>query len=278
MIYFGLAIEGQNTVLPESPLYRPEYRAAWADLRHRRGQPAARPDRPASAAATGMRLLPDGRPLEIVVEDSGESSEKSDVLELVRNSWRQVGIRLFSRPMQLTLFRRRVFAGETLMSLDKGIENGLATAAMSPWEFAPTTPAAAGMAEMGPVCRNQGPGRRGARPAGGGPAQGTLRGLARRAGRRRARADLARDAARSGPTRCIRSASSPASSSRSSSTRGCATCRDGGNVQLGSRRPFRHLQAGRLLVRSKPAPAARRRSPPRRRDARTPICARFGPR
>jgi peptide/nickel transport system substrate-binding protein len=40
--------------------------------------------------------------------------------------------------MQLTLFRRRVFTGQTLMSLDKGVENGLATADMSPWEFAPT--------------------------------------------------------------------------------------------------------------------------------------------
>jgi peptide/nickel transport system substrate-binding protein len=37
------------------------------------------------------------------------------------------------------LFRRRVFSGETLMSINKGIENGLATAAMSPSEFAPTS-------------------------------------------------------------------------------------------------------------------------------------------
>ena len=86
----------------------------------------------------GIRQLPDGRPADIVVEDSGESTEKSDVLELIRDSWRKVGIRLFSRPMQLTLFRRRVFSGQTLMSIDKGIENGLATADMSPWEFAPS--------------------------------------------------------------------------------------------------------------------------------------------
>src|SRR5207244_2036836 len=33
----------------------------------------------------------------------------------------------------------RVFSGQTLMSLDKGIENGLATADMSPWQLAPTT-------------------------------------------------------------------------------------------------------------------------------------------
>jgi peptide/nickel transport system substrate-binding protein len=138
VIYFGLATEGQNTVLPESPLYRPEYRTAFAaydldeanrlldQLGLKRG-------------SDDMRRLPDGRICDIVVEDSGESREKADVLELIRDSWRQVGIRLFSRPTQLTLFRRRVFAGQTLMSLNKGIENGLATADMSPWEFAPTT-------------------------------------------------------------------------------------------------------------------------------------------
>jgi peptide/nickel transport system substrate-binding protein len=86
-----------------------------------------------------VRLLPDGRPMEIIVENSGESSEQSDVLELIRDSWRRIGIRLFAKPSQLTLFRRRVFSGETLMSIDKGIENGLATAAMSPAEFAPTS-------------------------------------------------------------------------------------------------------------------------------------------
>jgi peptide/nickel transport system substrate-binding protein len=136
-IYFGLAIEGQNTVLPQSPLYRPEYRQAWA---------AFDPDEAnrlldelgLARGRDGLRHLPDGRPLDIVLEDSGESREKGDVAELIRDSWRRVGIRLFTRPMQLTLFRRRVFAGQTLMSISKGIENGLPTADMSPWEFAPT--------------------------------------------------------------------------------------------------------------------------------------------
>jgi len=138
VIYFGLAIEGQNTVLPESPLYRPEYRAAWAAFDPTEANRlldliGLKRD------GDGVRQLPDGRPLDIIAEDSGESTEKSDVLELVRDSWRQAGIRLFSRPTQLTLFRRRVFSGQTLMSIDKGIENGLPTADMPPWEFAPTT-------------------------------------------------------------------------------------------------------------------------------------------
>jgi peptide/nickel transport system substrate-binding protein len=138
VIYFGLGIEGQNTVLPESPLYRPEYRTAWAafdtaEANHLLDLVGLK------RGSSGLRELPDGRPLDIIVEDSGESAEKSDVLELVRDSWRQVGIRLFTRPTQLTLFRRRVFSGQAMMSIEKGIENGLATAEMSPWEFAPTT-------------------------------------------------------------------------------------------------------------------------------------------
>jgi peptide/nickel transport system substrate-binding protein len=137
VIYFGLALEGQNTVLPQSPLYRPEDRQAWAkyDLD---GANRLLDLVGLKRGSDGIRLLPDGREADIVVEDSGESTEKSDVLELIRDSWRELGIRLFSRPTQLTLFRRRVFSGQTLMSLDKGIENGLATPDMSPWEFAPT--------------------------------------------------------------------------------------------------------------------------------------------
>jgi peptide/nickel transport system substrate-binding protein len=138
-IYFGLAIEGQNTLLPQSPLYSPEYRSAWARFDPREANRLLDLIGLAKRGGDDVRLLPDGRPMEIIVENSGESTEQSDVLELIRDSWRRIGIKLFAKPSQLTLFRRRVFSGETLMSIDKGIENGLATAAMSPWEFAPTS-------------------------------------------------------------------------------------------------------------------------------------------
>jgi len=139
VIYFGLGIEGQNTLLPQSPLFRPEYRSAWAQFDIAEANRLLDVIGLSGRDASGTRLMSDGRPLDIIVEDSGESTEKSDVLELIRDSWRAVGIRLFTKPSQLSLFRRRVFAGETLMSIDKGIEDGLATGAMSPWELAPTT-------------------------------------------------------------------------------------------------------------------------------------------
>lgn len=139
VIYFGLAIEGQNTVLPQSPLYRTEYGQEWAQFDLKEADRLLDLVGLQQRDSEGMRLLPDGRELDLVVEDSGESSEKSDVLELIRDSFRRVGIRLFSKPSQLSLFRNRVFSGETLMSIEKGVENGLATADMSPAEFAPTS-------------------------------------------------------------------------------------------------------------------------------------------
>src|SRR5262249_20816754 len=85
-----------------------------------------------------VRLLSDGRPAEIIVESPGEDTEQTDVLELVHDSWLQAGIKLYTRPSQLQVFRNRVFAGESMMTIFQGIENGVATAAMSPAEFAPT--------------------------------------------------------------------------------------------------------------------------------------------
>jgi peptide/nickel transport system substrate-binding protein len=138
-IYFGLAIEGQNTLLPQSPLFRPAYRRAWAGYDPTAANRLLDELGLTKRGDDDVRLLPDGRPMNIVVENSGESSEATDVLELIRDSWHKIGVRMFARPLQLTLFRRRVFAGETLMSIDKGIENGLANATSSPWELAPTS-------------------------------------------------------------------------------------------------------------------------------------------
>ena len=139
VIYFGLAIEGQNTLLPQSPLYEAAHRQAWAQYDPGEANRLLDLIGLTKRGSDDVRLLPDGRLMEIIVEYSGELPEEPDVLELIRDSWRHIGIRLFAKPAQLTLFRRRVFSGETLMSLDKGIENGLANAAASPWEFAPTS-------------------------------------------------------------------------------------------------------------------------------------------
>jgi len=138
VLYFGLAIESNNTVLPQSALFREAYRDRWA--RYDRKQASQLLDEMGlKRGRDGLRKLPDGRPLEIIVETAGESTEHTDVLELIRETWREVGIKLFSKPSQRESFRNRVFAGETVMSVWSGIENGLATPDSSPDELAPTS-------------------------------------------------------------------------------------------------------------------------------------------
>jgi len=137
VLYFGLALEMNNTVLPQSPLFREHYRSAWARY-DRKNAARLLDEMELKRGPDGTRRLPDGRPLEIIVETAGESTEQTDVLELIRETWREVGIKLFSKPSQREAFRNRVFSGETVMSVWSGLENGLATPETGPDELAPT--------------------------------------------------------------------------------------------------------------------------------------------
>jgi peptide/nickel transport system substrate-binding protein len=138
VLYFGLASESNNTVLPESPLYRPQYRTQWARY-DRKAAERLLDEMGLKKGLDGIRRLPDGRPLEIIVETAGESTEQTDILELIRETWREIGVKLFAKPSQREVFRNRVFAGEAVMSVWSGFENGVPTPDMNPEMLAPTS-------------------------------------------------------------------------------------------------------------------------------------------
>jgi peptide/nickel transport system substrate-binding protein len=138
VLYFGLANESNDTVVEQSPLYKKDYQTRWAKY----DKKAAEKLLDAiglKRGADGIRTLPDGRPMEIIVETAGESTEQTDVLEMLRETWREVGIKLFPKPTQREVLRNRVFSGEALISVWTGIENGMANADVSPEELAPTS-------------------------------------------------------------------------------------------------------------------------------------------
>ena len=139
VIYYGLAIGGNNSVLPESPLYRPTYRNKWANFDLQKANQLLDEIGLVQRDSSGIRLMPDGSPLHLIIETAGESTEQTDVLELVRDSWLKLGIKIFSKPSQRNVFRNRIFSGETAMSIWSGVENGLITADSSPAEFVPTS-------------------------------------------------------------------------------------------------------------------------------------------
>ncbi|MFT5706596.1 MAG: peptide/nickel transport system substrate-binding protein, partial [Oceanospirillaceae bacterium] len=139
VIYFGLALPVSNTVLPQSPLYKSKYAQSYAQYD------------PISAGllldtiglhkkdSRGIRLFPDGSPVEILVQTAGESTEETDVLSLVKDSWRKVGIKMYIKPIQRQVLRDRVFSGDAVMTTWFGLPNGLPVAQMSPEQLAPTT-------------------------------------------------------------------------------------------------------------------------------------------
>lgn len=135
--FYGLGIEGNHTVLKESPLYLDANRTAWAafDLpQANRLLDAVGLDKRDLA---GYRLLPDGRAMTVVVEAAGDTLERTDVLQLIRDSWREAGIKLLVKSTQNELFRNRVFAGSVIMSISSGADVGLATPDLAPSEWAP---------------------------------------------------------------------------------------------------------------------------------------------
>jgi peptide/nickel transport system substrate-binding protein len=138
VLYFGFAIEGANAVLPASPLFKKAYQQAWARYDLKAANKLLDEMGLTKRNSQGYRLLPDGREMEVLVEITGESGEHGDVLSLVEDTWRKIGIRLFRKVYRREVLRRRVFSGETMMSMWSGLDNGLPTPGMSPEELAPT--------------------------------------------------------------------------------------------------------------------------------------------
>ncbi len=138
VIYFGLAYEGNNCPLPQSPLFNNEFSKRWTEFDVHAANRILDNLGLTKYNSRGIRLLPDGRPMEIIVETAGEDSEQADVLELVHDSWMQIGIKIYTKPLQRQVLRNRIYAGSTLISVWFGLENGIPTPASSPSELAPT--------------------------------------------------------------------------------------------------------------------------------------------
>ncbi len=138
-LYFGVADPANNSLLRESPLWTDDIGLAFTQHDPDRANALLDEAGLAKRNGEGIRRLPDGRPMEIIVETAGEDTEHADVLELVASHWRELGVKLLTKPSQREVLRNRIFAGDALMTIAKGIENGLPTAEMSPAAYAPTS-------------------------------------------------------------------------------------------------------------------------------------------
>ncbi len=137
VIYFGLGLPGNQGPLPESPLYKPTYREAWAQYDIDQANALLDEIGLTQRNAQGLRLLPNGKPLEVIVESAGETEEEPDILELVKSSWKKIGVGLFTKPSDRTALRNRIFSGEANMVIWFGFENGVPSVSMAPDQWVP---------------------------------------------------------------------------------------------------------------------------------------------
>jgi peptide/nickel transport system substrate-binding protein len=138
VVYIGLAKPSNNTIMPRSELFKPEYAKKWANHDVKLANKLLDEMGLAKRNDAGMRLLPDGRPMTIVVEHTSEETEDIDALSLIGDHWKKIGIRLLSKPQSLENFRLRVSSGEAIMTAYAGVTTAVPTEDTSPKEFAPT--------------------------------------------------------------------------------------------------------------------------------------------
>jgi peptide/nickel transport system substrate-binding protein len=137
-LYFGLATPANNTITPDSPLYSDSVGGACLGYDLAKAN-ALLDEIGLVSGGDGIRRLPDGRRLELVVETAGEDTEQSDVLELLRDSYAKIGFKIHTKPSDREVLRNRIFSGETLMTIWYGWDNGVPSADMPPATFAPTS-------------------------------------------------------------------------------------------------------------------------------------------
>ncbi len=137
-LYFGLAREVGNAALPSSPLYSAELAKAWSEFNPEKANALLDELGLTERRGDGIRLLPGGRPVQIIIETAGERAEEVDALQLVGETWREIGVGVLVRPSDRDILRNRSYAGQTMMTAWSGWDMGVPTASLSPAELAPT--------------------------------------------------------------------------------------------------------------------------------------------
>lgn len=136
-LYFKLAKIGSMTVLPSSPFFEQANRDAWAAYDPDQANALLDAAGLGQRLGNGIRQLPDGRPMEIVIETAGERQEVENALQIITDNWRDIGVKLVMRPLDRDILRNRIYAGTTMAAVWYGWDNGLPQVYTSPDYLSP---------------------------------------------------------------------------------------------------------------------------------------------
>ena len=137
VIYHGLAKPSANTIMPRSPLFKPEYASKWSTLDLKMANKLLDEIGLNKKGSDGIRLLPNGQPVMFVIEHSSEKADEVDTMTLVLDQWKKIGIKALLKPQTTDNFRLRTTSGEAVMTAYAGVTTAAPTVDTSPREFTP---------------------------------------------------------------------------------------------------------------------------------------------
>jgi peptide/nickel transport system substrate-binding protein len=117
LVFDGQGQARQATVVELSPLFKPEYAAAYADYDPERANRLLDEIGLTQRDGDGFRLRPDGESLSLLLDSPGEKTATVDSIELVVEYWGAIGIKAASNHTERSAYRARRNANETQINV-----------------------------------------------------------------------------------------------------------------------------------------------------------------
>jgi peptide/nickel transport system substrate-binding protein len=133
VLYFGMGTPTQMTAHRTSRAYKEEYAKAWAQYDPELANKLLDEMGLKMDPSTKLRLLPDGRPMQLSFDTNGPNP----IHEMVMEYWRKIGVQVDTKPVLRTVLRPKIYANQMIMSAWGGDEIIDTLLARRPKWFAP---------------------------------------------------------------------------------------------------------------------------------------------
>ena len=117
LVFDGQGQPRQATVVELSPLFKPEYAAAYAQYDTERASQLLDEIGLTQRDGDGFRLRSDGKTLSLLLDSPGEKTATIDSIELVVEYWGDIGIKAASNHTERSAYRARRTANETQINV-----------------------------------------------------------------------------------------------------------------------------------------------------------------
>ena len=117
LVFDGQGQARQATVVELSPLFKPEYAAAYAEHDPERADQLLDAIGLTQRDGDGFRLRPDGKTLSLLLDSPGEKTATIDSIELVIEYWGDIGIKAAANHTERSAYRARRNANETQINV-----------------------------------------------------------------------------------------------------------------------------------------------------------------